>query len=147
MADLVLKVVLFEEAASAIESIRRIVFQEEQGVKSALDFDGLDPSSLHIVADLKGQPVGTARIRRLADGVKLERMAVLAGYRGQGIGQKLVGEAIAWASSHSVSQIKLNAQVQAKEFYKKLGFESYGDEFEEAGIIHIAMHQFIEARI
>ncbi|HEY9640757.1 MAG TPA: GNAT family N-acetyltransferase [Coleofasciculaceae cyanobacterium] len=126
--------------------IRSLVFQQEQGVEPALDFDGLDQSIPHIVAYCEGLPVGTARIRRLSDQVaKLERMAVLANYRGQGIGRELLKAGINFANCQNILELRLNAQIQAREFYEKLGFEAYGDEFDEAGISHIAMRKFMSA--
>jgi predicted GNAT family N-acyltransferase len=142
MGELVVKVVSFEEVMQPIQSIRSLVFQQEQGVEAALDFDGLDPSVPHVIAYYADLPVGTARIRQLDERIaKLERMAVLPNYRGQGIGQKLVQASIQFANHHNISELRLNAQTQARAFYEKLGFAAYGQEFDEAGIAHIAMRK------
>ncbi len=134
------QVVSFEEAKVTIQMIRHQVFQREQNVKPDLDFDGLDDITPHLIAYYQNEPVGTARIRSLdLYKVKLERMAVLSVYRGRGIGRALVREAIAFAKAQNISEIQLNAQVHAKEFYRKLGFEPYGEEFDEAGITHVSM--------
>ncbi|MBW4660177.1 MAG: GNAT family N-acetyltransferase [Drouetiella hepatica Uher 2000/2452] len=134
------QVVSFSEAKAAIQTIRHQVFQQEQNVEPDLDFDGLDDIVPHLIAYYQNEPVGTARIRSLElHKVKLERMAVLSAYRGQGIGKALVQAAIAFAKAQNISEIHLNAQVHAKEFYRKLGFEPYGEEFDEAGITHVAM--------
>jgi len=138
------QVVSFEDAKAAIQMIRSQVFQQEQNVEPDLDFDGLDDMTPHLLAYCEDEPVGTARMRSLdSHSVKLERMAVLSAYRGQGIGKALVRAAIVFAAAQSIPEICLNAQVHAKEFYKKLGFESYGEEFEDAGIAHIAMKKAI----
>lgn len=140
--DLSLKVVQYLEAAPAIQSIRQAVFQDEQNVDSSLDFDGLDEESLHVVAYWKQQPIGTTRIRLLSDQLaKIERVAVLSSHRGQGIGKALMETAIAFLSQQNISEIKLNAQIQTKSFYEKLGFSPQGEEFEEAGILHIEMRR------
>ena len=142
MGDLGVKVVSFDEAMQPVQSIRTLVFQQEQGVETALDFDGLDHSTPHIIAYYKGLPVGTARIRQIGESIaKLERMAVLPPYRGQGIGRELVKASINLADRQNILEIRLNAQTQARTFYEKLGFESYGQEFDEAGIMHIAMRR------
>lgn len=142
MSNLILRVVTYAEAATAIKTIRHSVFQVEQGVDSALDFDGLDEVAMHIVVYQDDQPVGTARIRYLTEQLaKIERVAVLATYRGQGIGRKIMVRAIAFLDNQNCVSIKLNSQVQVKEFYQKLGFEQSGEEFYEAGILHIAMQR------
>lgn len=41
------------------------------------------------------------------------------------------------------SEIYLEAQVQAQGFYEKLGFTVCSDEFDDAGIPHIAMRRVI----
>jgi predicted GNAT family N-acyltransferase len=140
MNNLDLKLTNYAAAKPEIQSIRQLVFQQEQGVDPALDFDGLDDSATHIIAYADNQPIATARIRQLSDrSLKLERMAVLAVYRGKGIGQQMVQLAIAEGDRQMAPQVKLNAQIQAKAFYEKLGFSAYGEEFEDAGIPHIEM--------
>lgn len=42
-------------------------------------------------------------------------------------------------------QLKLNAQIHARRFYEKLGYEPYGESFAEAGIEHIAMVKALDA--
>jgi predicted GNAT family N-acyltransferase len=146
MNDLVVKIVLYEEATSLIQMIRSLVFQQEQGVEAALDFDGLDESVPHLMAYYKDLPVGTARVRQLNEQTaKLERMAVLPSYRGQGIGRELVKASINFATCQNILELRLNAQTQARNFYEKLGFEAYGQEFEEAGIPHIAMRKLFQS--
>lgn len=142
MKHVMLKVVSYSEAASDIQSIRHTVFQIEQGVDPEIEFDGQDDAATHIVAYLETQPIGTTRIRFLQDGLaKIERVAVLAKYRGRGIGKTLMQEAIAWLRTKQVPEVKINAQTHAKAFYEKLGFQQRGDEFDEAGIPHIEMRK------
>jgi predicted GNAT family N-acyltransferase len=145
MDSLVLKVVSYAEATSAIQFVRQAVFQQEQQIDPALDFDGLDEIALHLVAYDNTEPVGTARIRQLDDRVaKLERVAVVSNYRGQGIGKALIQAAIEWLKQQNAAEIKLNAQLPSKHFYQKLGFEQCGEEFEEAGIPHIQMRKLLQ---
>ncbi|MBD3882593.1 GNAT family N-acetyltransferase [Phormidium tenue FACHB-886] len=142
MSNLELKLVSYEDAKAAIQFIRQVVFQQEQSVDPAVDFDGLDEIATHIVAYKTERPIATARLRQLSDRtLKLERMAVLAAYRGQGIGREMVKLAIAEGDRQNAPQLKLNAQIQAQPFYEKLGFAPYGEEFEDAGIRHIEMRR------
>ena len=142
MSPLTLKVVSYAEAESVIRAIRQTVFQFEQNVDPELDFDGLDETATHLIACWQDQPIGTARIRYLSDELaKIERVAVISSYRGQGIGKALIEEAAAFIKRQNILEIKLNAQVHAKEFDQKLGFEQRGEVFEDAGIPHIEMRR------
>ena len=119
-----------------IRSVREEVFVFEQGVPLNLDIDGRDPDCAHVLAVEDEAPVGTARMQQ--DG-HIGRVAVLARYRGRGIGRLLVAELIGTARSRGLDQVYLHSQTSATEFYVKLGFERYGQVFMEADIPHIAM--------
>ncbi len=43
------------------------------------------------------------------------------------------------AKARGMKDVHLAAQVQAMPFYERLGFEPFGDEFDEAGIPHRMM--------
>lgn len=91
MSNLVIKIAELPEEFTAIKAIRKSVFQEEQGVDPALEFDGKDEMSDHLIAYLNVEAVGTARIRYLDDKTaKVERLAVLSTARGKGIGKKIM---------------------------------------------------------
>lgn len=136
--------VTYTEAIEPIQFVRRQVFQKEQGVAPELEFDGNDESATHFLAYQGSDAIGTARIRYLtADDsqpiAKIERVAVLAEYRGNGIGKQLMDVAIAHLRNQGITAIKINAQLQVQDFYERLGFSTCGAVFEEAGIPHIEM--------
>ena len=140
MNQLSIKTLVYPEAFVEIQAIRRSVFQEEQGVDPALEFDGLDATATHLLAYLDEQPVGTARIRYLEQQTaKIERLAVLSTARGLGIGKKLMVKALDVAQENNTQDIVVNAQEYVKDLYQQLGFEQVGERFEEAGIVHIKM--------
>jgi predicted GNAT family N-acyltransferase len=85
-----------------------------------------------------GVPCGAARWRQTANGIKLERFAVLPEYRGRGVGAHLL-EAVLADVPRSAKKIYLNAQLSAMDFYLRFGFKSVGERFEEAGITHQQM--------
>lgn len=86
MNQLIMQLFAYPEEFSQMQVIRRSVFQEEQGVDPALEFDGLDEIADHLLAYLDNQPVGTARIRYLNQHTaKVERLAVLSEARGKGL--------------------------------------------------------------
>lgn len=127
----------------SIQFIRRQVFQFEQGVSPELEFDGEDERATHFLAYQGVKAIGTARVRHLTDEfktvAKIERVAVLAEYRGQGIGQRLMEVTIAYLRQNGIVAIKINAQLHAQAFYERLGFSARGSRFEEAGMAHIEM--------
>ncbi len=142
MSKLTIQAFVYPEAFSEMQAIRCSVFQEEQGVDPALEFDGLDETADHLLAYLDHQPVGTARIRYLDDQVaKIERLAVLSTARGQGIGKKLMEKALEIAAQKNVKEVVINAQEYVKRLYQQLGFEQEGGTFEEAGIPHVKMRK------
>lgn len=142
MSQLKLQIVRYNEAKTAIDPIRRAVFQEEQQVEAGLDFDGLDEAATQMLAYWEDQPVGTARIRYLSDRLaKIERVAVLAAYRGLGIGKQLMNGALDFLEKQGVPEAKINAQMQVKDFYEQLGFQQQGEPFYEAGMLHVEMRR------
>jgi predicted GNAT family N-acyltransferase len=126
-------------------AIRRAVFVEEQGVSQALEFDARDDDARHLLALRAGLPLGTLRLRWLDGGrtAKIERVAVLARERGGGIGCALLDAALALAEAGGATAALLHAQTRAQVFYEKLGFVAVGPAFDEDGILHIAMRQYL----
>jgi len=125
-----------------LQHIRGIVFIVEQNVPKEEEWDGRDDASWHWLAtDAEGEPIGTARL--LPDG-QIGRMAVLADYRGYGVGAALLDEACEKARRLGFERVFLNAQTHALEFYEAAGFVAEGDEFDEAGIPHRRMTRTLE---
>jgi predicted GNAT family N-acyltransferase len=82
--------------------------------------------------------VGTGRL--LPDG-HIGRMAVLAAFRGKGIGGALLEALMKAAQARGDREVMLSAQVGALPFYRAHGFEPEGEEYMEAGIRHQAMRK------
>ena len=129
----------WERAREPASRIRFRVFVEEQGVPREIELDEQDARCLHAVAfDEKGVAVGTGRL--LPDG-HIGRMAVLEQYRRRGIGALLLDRLIEAARRRGDREVQLSAQVHAVGFYRKHGFETAGEIYEEAGIPHRAMRR------
>jgi predicted GNAT family N-acyltransferase len=130
MSNLVIRLANFSEDFLEIKAIRKAVFQEEQKVEEALEFDGKDEICEHLIAYLDNLAVGTARIRYIDDKtVKIERLAVLSTARGQGIGKKIMEEALLIIASKDIAEVVINAQEYVKALYYKLGFAQEGEIF------------------
>ncbi len=116
--------------------VRRAVFVQEQGIPLELEWDEWDARSLHCVAYADGAPIGTGRL--LPDG-HIGRMAVLATWRGAGVGSRVLERLMQAGVAAGHPALALNAQSAVAGFYRRYGFEVTGDPFVEAGIDHIAM--------
>ncbi|RKD93277.1 GNAT family N-acetyltransferase [Halopiger aswanensis] len=133
-------------------AVRQTVFVEEQGVDEDLEYDehdDPDADAVHFVAYAGGQPVGAARLREYEtdDGDvvgKVERVAVLESHREAGVGRELMCATEEAARERGFEAIKLHAQTRVEGFYRSLGYESRGEEFDEAGIPHIEMRKSLE---
>ncbi|BAY07853.1 GNAT family N-acetyltransferase [Calothrix sp. NIES-2098] len=138
--NFIIKTVESPEEFAAIKAIRIAVFQEEQGVEPALEFDGKDEISQHLIAYLNQEAVGTARIRYLDNQTaKVERLAVLSRARGNGIGQQLMEKALKIIASKNIPEVVIHAQEYVKALYEKMGFVQEGEIFIEADISHVKM--------
>ena len=125
------------QASQEAFRIRKAVFIDEQGVPEEMELDEFDAAADHVLAFLGNQCVGTARLVDSGlQSFQIGRMAVLANFRGQGIGLEILKALIDRAKSLGASTLNLHAQVSAIPFYEKLGFLVQGPMYEEAGIPH-----------
>ena len=137
MNDFTIAIVSWSDKQAELTSIRRAVFIEEQNVPENIEIDGKDPDCFHVLAsDTNGRPVGTARMDYKG---KIGRMAVLKNYRRQGIGRKMIQVLMDFGRKNAITDFHVSSQVTAIGFYRKMGFEPFGEEFLEAGIMHINM--------
>lgn len=124
-------------AMQACLQIRKIVFVEEQNVPLHEELDGKDGSSEHYLLYVDAKPCGTARIQLIGDYAKIERVAILADYRGKKLGVQLMQQIVADLESYPLlKKAKLSAQLHAISFYEKLGFRTCSETYMDAGIPH-----------
>ena len=126
------------EKAKQAFSIRNAVFVEEQKVSREEEYDEHEDEAVHYLIFQKDNPIGTARRRETANGVKLERFAILPAFRNQGAGAVLVHRVLSDAKKLN-RRIYLHAQVAAMNVYARAGFVPEGELFYEAGIPHYRM--------
>ena len=119
--------------------LRHEVFVKEQGIPEAIELDELDESACHLIALHQQETCGVMRILLGTDCAKLGRIATHPNYRKQGIATGMINQAITFCHLVGVQTIALNSQTYITPFYEKLGFESEGEPFMEAGIPHIHM--------
>ncbi|MFZ3041307.1 MAG: GNAT family N-acetyltransferase [Thiobacillus sp.] len=139
MADFRILLTDWAHERARLFHVRRAVFIDEQGVPEALEWDVDDAGAVQLLAvDDQGEAIGCARL--LPDG-HIGRMAVLPAWRGRGVGRALLAAALdaARARGHALAQV--SAQTHAADFYVRAGFVALGDEYDEAGISHVAMQK------
>ena len=121
-------------------ALRRQVFIVEQDVPEALEVDGLDRECIHFLALENESPCGAARVRLIDDYAKIQRVCVPASQRGTGLGKRLMEYILVFLKHDGrISIARLESQTHALQFYEKLGFVAYGEEFMDAGIPHRSM--------
>lgn len=143
---LVVRTGAWSELGDAARKIRTDVFVDEQRVPLEMEWDDADETAVHAVAfNRLGQAVGTGRLLREGPGIaKIGRMAVHRVLRGCGVGAQVLKALADIATARGDREAVLHAQRSAESFYRGLGFEPHGPEFEEAGIAHIAMARALQ---
>lgn len=132
----------FGKQREQLHAIREQVFVREQQVPLELERDQLDPRCLHVIArDGDGRAIGTGR---LTPEHQVGRMAVLAQWRRQGVGEAMLQALTQAARDQGIRELWLNAQVGALDFYRRAGYLPHGDRFMEAGIEHQGMRRMLD---
>lgn len=134
-----IKVVSTDQEQNEAYRIRKVVFVDEQNVPMDLEIDEHEEASIHFIAYDGKDVVGASRLRFVGEYGKLERICVLKSYRGKSYGKKLIDKMEEEIINKGYKKAKLHAQTHAKEFYERLGYEVFSDEFMDAGIPHVAM--------
>lgn len=128
-----------------IVDLRTRVFVVEQGVPPEIEQDERDATAVHAVArDDDGRVVATGRLLLPDDGsatAVIGRMAADAGTRGRGYGAAVLAELHEQARARGMAAVELHAQVSARGFYERAGYAPVGEEYEEAGIVHVTMRR------
>jgi len=136
------------QSRDAIQSIRNLVFVDEQHIPVELEWDGTDKDCIHVLAfDKQGNAIGTGRIQihtnNTSDGSNtvghIGRIAVLKQQRGHGVGCALLARLVEIARTQQLGSVYLNAQKHLQSYYERHRFEREGDIFNEAGIPHVRM--------
>jgi predicted GNAT family N-acyltransferase len=128
-----------DEDFSEALKIRETVFIKEQNCPVSIERDGDDKSSIHLVLYGNNKAVGCGRITFKKGYYKIGRIAVLKPMRGNHYGDLIVRLLLFKSFKMGADEVRLNAQTQALEFYKRFGFNPIGKIFMEAGIEHISM--------
>ena len=144
-----IKILKSKEELNLGFALRIEVFVKEQKVPIELELDDKDHSdnTVHIGYFHEDNLIGVARLIDMdKDVIHIGRVVIDKEYRGQGIGRDLIigCENIAQQILKRKTIIELNAQIQAENFYKSLGYNRVNDKiYLDAGIEHVDMRKVI----
>lgn len=140
MSQLILEFVNRPEDVAKCLQLRREVFIEEQGISEAEEMDGMDAQCAHVLAHMKGVPVGAARVHQTGEFAKIQRVCIARSHRGMGAGARLMEFIVDELKKDGrISFVCLGAQTHALAFYERLGFTAEGPIYLDAGIEHRTM--------
>jgi predicted GNAT family N-acyltransferase len=118
-------------------SVRLAVFVIEQQIPREEEIDQYEDAAIHCVLYDDGKPVGAGRLVPMEGYGKVGRMSVLAEYRGRGHGARVLAALERAALARGLREARLSAQLTARGFYERAGYEAYGDVYDDVGIPHI----------
>ena len=100
-------------------------------------------TAFHVLVFSDSVPVAVGRFFIMEDNVTayLGRIAVLKEHRGKKVGAYLLRELEQEAKKRGAQFSMLGAQLHAKGFYGKLGYQPFGEEFDDCGKMHIHMRK------
>lgn len=138
-----IELVSFQSHQAGIMAVRQAVFVKELGIDPQLEWDGKDAGARYAIAIAGTEIIGVGRL--LADG-KIGRIAILAEWRGQGTGARIIQCLVEAATALGHESVYLSSQLGAAPFYEKLGFIKTGGVFMAAGIAHQRMTLLLPSR-
>jgi len=68
-------------------------------------------------------------------------IALMGKQRGKGIGVEIMRGMERYCLENGLHTLKLNAQIQAESFYKRIGYTTVSDTFYDANILHVTMNK------
>ena len=91
------------------------------------EFDQIDRTAIHFILYNDKKGIATARVYKISDtNYEIGRVYIAKKFRQKGVGRQLLKEIEKQVLEWVGNAIKLNPQLQAADFYKKLGYHSIG---------------------
>jgi len=142
MPNIVLQWQRFEQFSTAqiyqLLRFRQAIFVVEQRSPYP-DLDGLDQEASHLSLRIEGSLAGCLRLLP-PPRLRIGRVAVAADRRRQGLGRRLMEEALARCGArHPGQPILLTAQLPLVAYYEGLGFLPIAQPFDDFGVAHVEM--------
>lgn len=129
---------LTRDEAYRVFCLRDRVFVVGQKITEESELDGEDPRCHHVLMeDADGRCLGTARVFVDEVPLRVGRIAVEPVLQRNGAGTWMMEQLQAWLGNRHAL---MHAQAYLEPWYARLGWETVGPPFEEAGIRHVEMH-------
>lgn len=110
---------------AAAREIREEVFVREQGIPRELENDGLDKDAEHLLVFYNHLPAATGRMLAVSEEeANLARIAVLAPYRGLGLGKLVIKELEKLARKSGIKRVFIFPHFYLEGFYASLGYRN-----------------------
>jgi ElaA protein len=126
----------------ALLKLRQQVFIVEQN-SIYCDLDDYDQEAIHFLEhDPQDRLIAYSRYRKISqnDEVKIERVVLSEQARGLGLGKSLIVAMLQDIKrKYPLARITLSSQLDASEFYQRLGFFEFGEKYDDGGIMHVGM--------
>lgn len=104
------------------------------------DLDGKDLNSIHFYITNRGEVVSYLRAVKEDNFILIGRVIVDKKYRGKGISEKLLNEAIKYIfKNDKYEKIKIEAQVRLEDYYNKFGFVRTSNNYLLDNLLHCDM--------
>jgi len=125
-------------------ALRREVLRLPLGLDFTPEELDAEAAHLHLVARDNKKVVACLVLEPVTPNtIKMRQVAVSPERQGEGIGVELVKFSEQIAQAYAYGEITLNARANVVPFYLKLGYETYGEPFEEVTIPHCSMKKVL----
>ena len=116
--------------------LRDVVFVVGQKITAVSEVDGEDPQCHHALFYLDDRLIGTLRVFSDETPLIVGRVAIHTDFQGRGYGRQLMEHLHVWLDGR---RAELHAQAHLEGWYASLGWERFGEVFQEAEIPHVMM--------
>ena len=118
-------------ACEQLYALRRAVFVDELSWSTDLTQDDAEAQAQawHITATHESAPEQLIAAARLLPDGEISRVVVTAGWRNQGLGRALLNQVLDLADKQGISEVTVATHRQVINFYRKLGFQTLGEEY------------------
>lgn len=118
---------------------RQAVFVVEQASPYP-DLDGLDSRAEHLLLRRGQELIGCLRLIEPQPLVRIGRVAVKTGERGQGLARLMMEAALHRAAEvYPHRDVAVSAQIYLEPFYQSLGFVTVSAPYDDYGVPHVHM--------
>lgn len=125
-----------------VSFVRNEVFVNEQRLSKEMVFNDEDVEAVQMLVTVKdtGDFVGAAQLSKESPGVsRLSLLGVVYNHRGHGVGNLMINQISQFARRRRDRLLVTHVPTYAVVFFKKMGFENFGEPFIQDNISYVKM--------